>query len=132
MCLRGHQGNVGKAQGWAQGGLAKEYRAILLGKGVEVSVEGEVKRKGMKREDAEAELAELESRKRDLRISQVIRHRVRYFSDGAVIGGRGFVDQVFRDCRERFGKNRTSGARKPRGALMPLAGEIWSARDLQT
>jgi hypothetical protein len=129
--LRGHKGNEGSSRGWSQGGLAKEYRAILLGKGVEISVDGEVKRKGMKRERSEAELAAMEERKRDLSISKVIRHRVRYFTDGAVIGGRGFVDEVFQGCRERFGPNRQTGARKPRGALGAMAGEIWSARDLQ-
>jgi REP element-mobilizing transposase RayT len=130
--LRGHEGNAGTARGWAQGGLAKEYRAILLGKGVEVVVEGEVKRRGMKAERRDEELAALEARKSDLRISQVIRHRVRYFTDGAVIGGRGFVDEVFRGSREFFGPKRKDGARKPRGALSALAGEVWTARDLRT
>lgn len=129
--LRGHHGNEGSASGWGQGGLAKEYRAILLGKGVEVSVEGEVKRKGIKRARVVAELAAMEERQRDLSISKVIRHRIRYFSDGVAIGGRGFVDEVFRECRDRFGRHRRDGARKPRGALGELAGEIWSARDLQ-
>ncbi|MBK1828790.1 transposase [Haloferula rosea] len=129
--LRGHEGNVGTARAWAQGGLAKEYRVILLGKGVEVKVDGKVRRKGMKREVAEKELQAMEARKRDVSISKLIRHRVRYFSDGAVIGGRGFVDEVFRDCRDRFGQNRKTGARKPRGALAALSGDIWSARDLR-
>ena len=130
--LRGHRGIVGTARGWAQGGLAKEYRAILLGKGMEVRAEdGTVKRKGMRREQAKAELEALEGSARDMRIARVIRHRVRYFTDGAVIGGRGFVDEVFRGCREFFGEKRTSGARKPRGALGALAGEVWSARDLR-
>ena len=132
--LRGHAGHEGTARGWAQGGLAREYRAILLGKGVEVVVDGEVKRRGMKRErrDGElAELGELERAGRDLRISRVIRQRVRYFTDGAVIGGRGFVEEVFRGCREYFGPKRRDGARRPRGALRELAGEVWSARDLR-
>jgi REP element-mobilizing transposase RayT len=129
--LRGHQGNEGTARGWAQGGMAKEYRAILLGKGTEVVVDGKLKRKGMKRERSEEELRALETRRQDLKISEVIRHRVRYFTDGAVIGGRGFVDEVFRECRDRFGGNRTSGARKPRGALGSMAGTVWTARDLR-
>lgn len=129
--LRGHQGNAGTARGWAQGGLAKEYRAILLGKGRELVVDGEVKRKGMSARRSEREMEEIESRKRDLKISKVIRHRVRYFTDGAVIGGRSFVDEVFRGCRGYFGPKRKNGARKPRGALGELAGEVWSARDLR-
>jgi len=130
--LRGHAGNEGTARGWAQGGLAKEYRAILLGQGVEVVGDGKVKRRGMKANQARRELEELEQRAHDLKISKVIRHRVRYFTDGAVIGGRGFVEEVFRGCREKFGPRRKDGARKPRGALGEMAGTIWSARDLQT
>ena len=117
---------------WAQGGLAKEYRAILLGAAVEVAVDGKVKRKGMKREKVEAELAVLEGRSGDLAISKVIRHRVRYFTDGVVIGGREFVDEFFSGCRDRFGPRRRSGARKPRGALAELADTVWTARDLRS
>jgi len=57
--------------------------------------------------------------------------RVRYFADGAVIGSRSFVNGVFEKSREQFGPRRRDGARKPRGALEGLAGEIWSFRDLQ-
>lgn len=130
--LRGRDGNAGTARGWAQGGLAQQYRTILLGKGVELVVDGKVKRRGMKKDRAEVEQAAMEQRQTDLRISKVIRHRVRYFADGAVIGGREFVDDVFRDCREYFSSKRSSGARKPRGALRGLAGQIWTIRDLRT
>ncbi len=132
--LRGPRGSDGTARGWAQGGLAREYRALLLGQGAEVVVDGTVRRKGMARERAARELqelAELEERRRDLRISQVIRHRVRHFTAGAAIGGRGFVEEVFRGCRQFFGPRRTSGARRPRGALAGLAGAVWAARDLR-
>lgn len=114
---RGHQGVTGTARGWAQGGLSRDYREVLLGK---VRVE----RSGPER-------GEFDGREGDLRISRVVRHRVRYFTDGAVIGGRGFVDEVFKRCREYFGPKRTSGARRPRGALSALKGELWSARDLR-
>ena len=30
---------------------------------------------------------------RDVALSQVVRYRIRYFTDGAVLGGRGFVVQ---------------------------------------
>jgi hypothetical protein len=56
---------------------------------------------------------------------------VRYFSDGVALGSRGFVDGVFKACRERFGARRTTGARKMRGAGTAAAGVIWSARDLK-
>ena len=60
----------------------------------------------------------------------MLRFRVRYFTDGAVIGSRAFVDEVFARCRERFGARRKSGARKLRGNGAVAVGVLWSARDL--
>jgi hypothetical protein len=99
----------------------------------EVSGDGggvEVVRKGMRKEEVEAELAQLE-RSRDVALGKMLRCRVRYFSDGAVLGSREFVDGVFRACRERFGSQRKSGARKLRGSAAAAAGTLWSVRDLQ-
>ena len=59
-----------------------------------------VVKQGMKRAVAKQELAELE-RSREVALSRVVRYRVRYFTDGAVLGSRNFVDGVFRACRER-------------------------------
>ena len=71
-------------------------------------------RKGMDREKAGEELARLsEERARDLKISKVIQCRVRYFTDGAVIGSKSFVDGVYQASRERCGPKRKDGARKP-------------------
>jgi len=64
-------------------------------------------------------------------MARMLAHRVRYFSDGAVIGSRGFVDAVFRESRGRFGPKRRDGARKLRGAAAPAAGMLWSIRDLR-
>jgi len=117
-----------------------EYRSILISAGMEQGEErGNAKakqrvvvRKGMDRGKAEAELARLsEEKARDLKISKVIQCRVRYFTDGAVIGSKSFVVGVFHASRERFGPKRKDGARKPRGTLAELAGEIWSLRDLK-
>jgi hypothetical protein len=129
--LKLSDGHEGTARAWAQGGLAREYRALLLGLASEVEVDGEVRRKGMKRERVKAELAAMDSRTTDLVISRVVRHRVRYFTDGVVIGAREYVDEFFKDSRERFGPTRKDGARKPRGALGELAGTMWTARDLR-
>ena len=107
-------------------------RALLLGAAVEVAVNGKVKRKGMKRTRVAKELEALEKARSDLAISKVIQHRVRYFSDSVVVGGREFVDEFFRGCRDRFGPRRKDGARKPRGALSEMAGSMWTARDLRT
>ncbi len=50
---------------------------------------------------------------------QALRHRMRYFCDGAVLGTAGFVNAVFereQALRKRFGEKRTTGARRMRGA----------------
>ena len=84
----------------------------------------------MRKEAVEAELARLE-RGREVALGRMLRCRVRYFSDGAVIGSRAFVDEVFTRCRERFGRQRKSGARKLRGKAAVAAGTLWCVRDLQ-
>ena len=125
---------------WSQGGVGKEYRKILISAGMEQGEERGivetkqrvVVRKGMDRKKAGEELARLsEENARDLKISKVIKCRVRYFTDGAVIGSKSFVDGVFQASRERFGPKRKDGARRPRGTLGEMAGEIWSLRDLK-
>jgi len=111
---------------------------ILIEEGEEklkevVNEEGEIKvqvvRRGMKKMVAAAELSKLE-RSRDVAIGKMLRCRVRYFTDGAVIGSRGFVDEVFRLCRDRFGEKRKDGARKWRGSGSAASGMLWSVRDL--
>jgi putative transposase len=62
-----------------------------------------------------------------------LRCKVRYFSDGVVLGGRAFVEDIFLTCRERFGPKRRTGARPLRG----LAGEspderLYNLRQLRT
>jgi putative transposase len=112
---------------------------ILLEEGKEeleivINAEGEqdlkVVKKGMKRVVADEELAKLEQG-RNVALRKMLRFRVRYFTDGAVIGSRAFVDEIFREARERFGPKRKTGARKLRGAASAAAGLIWSARDLR-
>ncbi len=46
-----------------------------------------------------------------LPIAQVLRLRVRYFSDGLVLGSKDFVNEIFEMNRSLFGKSRKSGAR---------------------
>lgn len=57
--------------------------------------------------------------------------RVRYFTDGAVIGSKEFVKEAFARVRERFTARRKDGARKMRGSGVPAKGILWSMRDLR-
>ena len=119
--------------------ISREYRMLLLDGGKEKLkevvnkgdvLEVKVVKKGMKKAVVDAEMERLQ-RSRDVAIGKMLRCRVRYFTDGAVIGSRGFVDEVFRLCRERFGGKRKDGARKWRGSGAAAAGMLWSARDLK-
>jgi REP element-mobilizing transposase RayT len=67
----------------------------------------------------------------DLRFAGMLRQRVRYFTDGAVIGSKGFVNEAFAASRERFTRRRLDGARRMRGSGRPAAGVLWSMRDLR-
>ena len=67
----------------------------------------------------------------DLKLAAMLRCRVRYFTDGAVIGSRMFVDEAFQQGRSRFGPKRKDGARRLKGSASPAAGMLWSLRDLR-
>ena len=67
----------------------------------------------------------------DLGMAAMLRCRVRYFSDGAVIGSKLFVNEAFAAARDRFTPRRKDGARRLRGSGKPAAGVLWSMRDLR-
>ena len=68
---------------------------------------------------------------KDLEMAKLLRCRIRYFTDGAVIGSKEFVNEAFASAQERFGEKRKDGARKMRGAAAAASGILWSLRDLQ-
>jgi hypothetical protein len=67
----------------------------------------------------------------DMGLVAMVRCRVRYFTDGAVIGSKGFVNEVFAGARERFGAKRKDGARAMRGSGSGAKGLLWTFRDLR-
>jgi len=44
-------------------------------------------------------------------MSDLLRLRIRYFSDGLVLGSECFVENIFQQYRSHFGHKRKSGAR---------------------
>lgn len=58
----------------------------------------------------------------ELDVPEILRLRIRYFTDGVAIGSREFVDGVFAGFRDRFSERRKSGARRlgHRGAFSDL------------
>ncbi len=77
------------------------------------------------------ESAENETVLPDLGMAGMLMCRVRYFTDGAVIGSKGFVNELFVAARERFSSKRKDGARRMRGNGAAAGGVLWSARDLR-
>jgi len=58
--------------------------------------------------------------------AELLRLRVRYFTDGLVLGSCGFVEDFFREHRSWFGEKRETGARKVRHCP-----ELYTIRDLR-
>lgn len=108
----------------AEGALAA-YRVILFGIGGEEGAreDGTPIRRGFDRERVRGELA----RGGRLRVEDYLRCRVRYFTDGAVLGSREYVERLFGAMRERFGAGREDGARRLRG----LGPALYALRDLR-
>ena len=91
---------------------APVYRLWLYDQGEAPEVEdegGKIRkvRKGFSSAEVEAE----RERGGKMPLRQVIRLRVRYFTDGAVLGGAAFVESVYARHRERYGLKRKTGAR---------------------
>ena len=131
--LRAHQGIGADANLWDDG-VSREYRRLLMagaiGKSSEsVSRDGKAVtktlRSGISKEEAERE------KDGEIPLGKLLLCRVRYFTDGAVIGSRGFVDEAFAKSRERFGTQRRTGARRMKGEAKAANGILWTLRDLR-
>ena len=122
VVLAGVEGNRKTAAETLRG-----YRCWLYGQGEEregLTEERKPIRAGLPPE-AVAQVIEAKGR---LPLREYLRLRVRYFTDGAALGTRGFVNTVFEALRNRFGPRRRDGARR----LRYLEGsELFSLRDLQ-
>jgi len=87
-----------------------EYRLQLVVRGKEEGIDpsGQPLRRGFSKEVAQQTL----ENKGELSLPDALRCRVRYFTDGAVIGSKESIEHVFQVERWRFGPKRSSGARK--------------------
>ena len=109
--------------------LAADYRMILFGQGQEViggaTPRGSVPpKRGFARERVRAEL----KRGGRLPLHLALRCRVRYFTDGVVLGSSAFLEDFFEKRRAFFGPRRKTGARRMRGADW---GGVRTLRDLK-
>jgi len=64
--------------------------------------------------------------------AEYLRCRVRYFCDGAVLGGKAFVEEIFRENKKLFGESRKDGARLLKGLELSKPKErLYNLRNLQ-
>jgi len=133
--LRAHQGIGADADFWASG-VSREYRKLLMAGAVakssdSVGRDGKMISKTLRKGVSKAVAERAREKDGEVPFAKMLRCRVRYFTDGAVIGSRSFVDEAFVKSRERFGINRKSGARRLKGDAAPASGVLWSLRDLR-
>jgi putative transposase len=117
---------IGKpVDGWQTAGAAEAYRCILFDEGREVKdAQNEiVVERGVSGESARAVLAE----RGKLSPAELVRLRVRYFSDGAILGSKAFVEGIFEAQREQFSPKRKRGARR----IQEMASPMYSLRQLR-
>lgn len=104
--------------GWKAAGAAEAYRKLLHVDGREVrdAQNEKVVRRGVSVEKARAVLAEGGK----LNVAELLKLRVRYFTDGVILGSQAFVEEVFRAQREQFSPKRNTGAKCISECLEPL------------
>jgi hypothetical protein len=138
-----HKGMLADAALWS-GEISRSYRKMLMAHAVEKTSESigpdgslvrKTTRKGIAKEPHKKltpeEQAVKQQRDGEIPFARMLQHRIRYFTDGAVIGTRIFVDEAFVNSRSRFGPKRNSGARKMRGNATAAGTILWSMRDLR-
>jgi len=112
---------------WQTERASEIYRQWLDAEGQEITTEangkGKVVRRGIRPEQSETSAEEAG----EIGVGEMVKHRVRHFSAGLVVGGRDFVNEVFEANRERFGPKRKIGAKK----VKACAEGLYSLRDLR-
>jgi putative transposase len=106
-------------ESWETGG--PEYRQMLF---LTAGSAGAAGKALLKREAILKVLGE----KGKISYQEALRLRVRYFSDGVVLGFKEYVEEKFQQFRHQFGKTRRTGARKLRG--LPFE-KLRTLRDLR-
>jgi len=94
---------------------APKYRMLLFGHGERRDPNeliGTKGRQGVSREVVEAELA----RGGELSVSEILRCKVRYFTDGSALGSSNFLREVFEQNRDRFSEKRSTAGKTMRGS----------------
>jgi hypothetical protein len=100
------------------------YRLILFGKGYQNKGSGGADSGAISAERVEAVIRQGGK----VSVHELLRVRVRYFSDGLALGSKSFIDGVFREHRSAFGASRSkAGTSLPEGSW----GTLYAMRNLQ-
>jgi len=114
-----------EAGAWVAG-IMDWYRQALFGKGAEITdATGQIVRLGFSEEQINA----VRDAKGQLPLPAYLLQRIRYLSEGAILGSAAFVDEVVRQRRTWFSPKRRSGARRLQG--LSRACPLRSARALR-
>ncbi len=109
---------------WAS--AAARYRQLLYvsGEAQGIRANGQPVKKGFSAEAVDAVIAQ----KGRLPLNEILRRRVRYFTDGAIIGSKVFVEDAFGRHRAQFSAKREAGAKPMKGGDW---GDLFTARQLR-
>lgn len=132
-----HQGMEADSRLWI-GEVSRRYRKLLIGNATEKTevrvtregtLETKVRRKGIGRRIGPGSVEDRSDE--EIPFAKMLHCRIRYFTDGAVIGTRLFVNEAFQKSRSRFGPKRKDSARRMRGNGAAARDHLWSLRDLR-
>ncbi|MDB6006634.1 MAG: hypothetical protein JWR15_3621 [Prosthecobacter sp.] len=104
--------------GWKTAGAAEAYRCLLHAEGRELkdAQNEHVVKPGVSADSARSVLAA----RGKLTPAELIRLRVRYFTDGVVLGSKEFVESIFETQRDQFSPKRKDGARRISESATPF------------
>ena len=122
--LLGEPDDAGRdGAGWRR--VHQRYRALLVCESVQRRDEdGRIVRKGLTPEEVEA----AEEQGFELPQTEILLHRVRYFTDGLALGSAEFLESVFKRKKRSLGIKRKVGPRVPRLEGM---GSLCTLKDLR-
>ena len=118
------QATRGRRVSWGKTQAAYRQHLYVQGRQKGVDPQGRPIRQGFTPEEVKKVLAEGGR----LPMHELLRCRVRYFSDGLALGSQAFLEQIFQRYRGHFGPKRQSGARAMRHGDW---GELCTLRSLR-
>ena len=110
---------LGSARSW--GDVRREYRKLLFQTGTANSKAGAVI-------DLEFAQKVLQQQQGEIPLADLLRCRIRYFTDGGILGSRAFVQEQFARCRQIVA---ASQSRRGYRLRVVASDQIWALRNLR-